>query len=172
MVEKKSGLSLRIMMLIFISCRQSFICPDISFVISMPYCPGGTLRSRLHTLTPELTERFFLQMASAVEYLHFRGVAHRDIKPDNLLLDSEDRILLSDFGLASQVTYGTKMVQGPCRRGTVGYKAPEMDTDGTVDLFKVRKGLHLYLHVRLLRCSLRKTKQNYNGSIMSMPGVC
>lgn len=49
---------------------------------------------------------YFLQLVSAVEYLHLRGVTHRDIKPENILLNHLDEIKLSDFGMATMFRYG------------------------------------------------------------------
>jgi len=46
-------------------------------------------------------QAYFLQLLSAVDYLHSCGVTHRDIKPENILLNAADLVKLSDFGMAT-----------------------------------------------------------------------
>ena len=76
----------------------------------MEYMPGGdlmTLLIRLEIL-PEAMSRFYLaQTVIALEAVHSAGYIHRDIKPDNLLLDAGGHMKLSDFGLCKPVDVGT-----------------------------------------------------------------
>ncbi|CAN6282184.1 unnamed protein product [Urochloa humidicola] len=72
----------------------------------MELAPGGDLLSRLASLPsrrlPEhAARRVFLQLASALMYSHARGVFHRDVKPQNVLLDAGGNLKVSDFGLAA-----------------------------------------------------------------------
>lgn len=67
-------------------------------------------------------EALVLQMLQALSYLHRRGVLHRDIKPDNVLVSADGALKLADFGLASarkQVTDGISL-------GSLPYMAPEL----------------------------------------------
>ena len=70
----------------------------------MDYVPGETLRDRLNrqgTLPPEIAQRIVAELADALDAAGRQGVVHRDVKPENILLDAESgRALLVDFGVA------------------------------------------------------------------------
>ncbi|XP_076053489.1 serine/threonine-protein kinase chk-1-like [Oratosquilla oratoria] len=69
---------------------------------------------------------FFAQLLEGVEYLHSQGIAHRDLKPQNLLV-TEDRVLkVADFGLSTQFISGEQEVFLTSRCGTPRYRAPEV----------------------------------------------
>lgn len=98
----------------------------IPFII-MNYAPNGSLR-KCHPkgirLPPETIVTYIKQIASALQYAHDKGLVHRDIKPDNMLVGRNQEILLSDFGIAltsqSSSYPSTKDVAG-----TIAYMAPE-----------------------------------------------
>lgn len=80
----------------------AFESSDHLFLV-MEYLIGGDLSSLLHESGPfrEEVARFYAaELVLAIESLHQHGIIHRDIKPDNVLLDSEGHIKLTDFGLA------------------------------------------------------------------------
>ena len=66
-------------------------------------CPGGSLNDRLaRPSTEEENLKWMSQTAAAVAHLHSRGVVHRDLKADNVLLTANGDVKLGDFGLARE----------------------------------------------------------------------
>ncbi|HUF66767.1 MAG TPA: protein kinase [Gemmatimonadaceae bacterium] len=95
----------------------------------MPYVEGETLRGRLEReqqLPIADALRIASEVADALEYAHRRGVVHRDVKPENILLH-DGRPLVADFGiaLAVQQAGGARMTQTGMSLGTPQYMAPE-----------------------------------------------
>ena len=83
------------------------------------------------------------QLASAVAYAHERNVVHCDLKPDNILVDDNGQLTVTDFGLAIRVDRMQELTQRPSWvPGTVGYCAPEILTSretatAAVDIYSV-----------------------------------
>lgn len=108
--------------------------------IVLEYCKSGNLGEYLKR-NSRLTEGeaviYFLQTAFAVEYLHTNNIMHRDLKLENLLLDSKGNLKLSDFGWSAINT--TRLRQTYC--GTLDYMAPEMvqgrQYDSKVDIWSL-----------------------------------
>eukprot|EP00741_Cyanophora_paradoxa_P001749 tig00000073_g1696.t1 len=76
---------------------------DVYLYLIMEYLPGGdmmTLLMKVDTLSEDATRFYIAETVLAIESVHLLGYIHRDIKPDNLLLDVHGHIKLSDFGLA------------------------------------------------------------------------
>ncbi|XP_076063472.1 serine/threonine-protein kinase Chk1-like [Oratosquilla oratoria] len=93
----------------------------------MEYCAGGTILDAIRQKIPqEDVGRFFSQLMSAVDYLHCRGVVHRDLKPDNLLLTDKKVLKVADLGLASVFIVNGKEVQMTRLLGGGPYMAPEV----------------------------------------------
>jgi eukaryotic-like serine/threonine-protein kinase len=95
----------------------------------MPYVEGETLRGRLEReqqLPIADALRIATDIGDALEYAHRRGVVHRDVKPENILLH-DGRPLVADFGiaLAVQQAGGSRMTQTGMSLGTPQYMAPE-----------------------------------------------
>ena len=111
--------------------------------ITMQYVEGRDLRALLHEkgkLTPEEAVPIFLQIAAALEAAHHAGVVHRDLKPQNVMVDKDGRVYVMDFGLARSLeTPG--MTQTGALMGTPEYMSPEqakgMKVDARSDLFSL-----------------------------------
>ena len=94
--------------------------------IIMEYCEGKEIldyiltKNRLNELE---SLKYFQQLINCLFYLHSQNIAHRDIKIDNMLLDSNKDLKLIDFGLSTKYT-DDDLLDQPC--GTVVYAAPEV----------------------------------------------
>ncbi|UZJ52531.1 hypothetical protein CBS101457_001851 [Exobasidium rhododendri] len=89
-------------------------------------CPGGELYDYLveRGIIPESeARRIFGQLCLAVAYVHDRGIVHRDLKLENVLLDGRCNVKLGDFGFTREFE-SKKLMETFC--GTTGYAAPEM----------------------------------------------
>ncbi|KAF9269003.1 kinase-like protein [Marasmius fiardii PR-910] len=88
---------------------------------------GGDLRfhlERLGSLSEDVVRFYVAQLSSALTFLHETGIMHRDIKPDNILLDERGNAHLTDFNIA--VHFGERRLTGVA--GSMAYMAPEILT--------------------------------------------
>jgi len=95
----------------------------------MPFIEGESLRDRLvreKKLSVPDSVRIVEQVASALSHAHERGVVHRDIKPDNILL-AGDQAMVADFGIARavEVAGGERLTGTGLAVGTPAYMSPE-----------------------------------------------
>src|SRR6266478_5946868 len=109
--------------------------------ITMEFVEGRDLRAVLRErgkLPPDETVRIIAQVCRALESAHAAGVVHRDLKPQNIMLDAKDRVYVMDFGIAHSLeTPG--MTQTGVLMGTPEYMSPEqakgIKVDARSDLF-------------------------------------
>lgn len=107
---------------------------DISY-LTMEYVAGGNLRTHLtREATLPVGEALSIAQAvlEALSAAHRQGLVHRDVKPENVLIDEDGRPRLTDFGLARAVTEVTSTSTGTLL-GTVAYLAPELVQNGDAD---------------------------------------
>lgn len=93
----------------------------------LDYCPGGDLGKMLQKENKfsEARARIYLcEILLAIEELHNHEVIYRDLKPDNVVIDSEGHALLTDFGLSKEGVKETDYATSFC--GSVAYLAPEI----------------------------------------------
>jgi len=113
----------------------------------MEYVEGTSLHSHMlqGTIDSARAVRFTQQVLEALAYAHSRGVVHRDIKPSNILLAPDDRIKLTDFGIASR-TGDPRLTGEGMALGSLFYMSPEQmkaeAVDARSDLYSV--GVTLY----------------------------
>lgn len=103
--------------------------------LTMEYVPGTNLRQRLALDGPFTLGRTFQILEDVLEALsvaHLTGLVHRDIKPENVLLATDGRTKVADFGLARAVTEVTATTTGTIF-GTVAYLGPELVSQGLCD---------------------------------------
>jgi len=93
----------------------------------MAYAPNGTLRQRFPRGKQEPLEMllpYIRQVGEALQYIHDLKLIHQDVKPENLLLDAKNAVLLSDFGLAT-LAESTHSQRTGSPAGTAAYMAKE-----------------------------------------------
>jgi len=85
------------------------------FWYAMKYIEGQTLADILlerKFLSLDQTIRILEQLAEALDYAHERHVIHRDVKPENVMIDSRGRVVVTDFGIAKEVLEGSRSGSG------------------------------------------------------------
>ncbi len=95
---------------------------------SMKFADGGTLRERISQYRGQFREsaKLIATIARAVHHAHQRGILHRDLKPGNILLESETNTpFVADFGLAKWMAQDNRLTIGQGALGTPHYIAPE-----------------------------------------------
>jgi len=100
---------------------------DVTFLV-LPLYAGGSLAGRLRADGPmgaEDTASLAAQLARGLDALHEHGIVHRDVKPSNVLFDSDGTAALADFGLARAVD-STRLTRDGQLLGTPHYLAPEL----------------------------------------------
>ena len=118
--------------------------------IVMEYVDGKTLKEMIREegrIHPDLALRMTIRILAAVDHAHRNGIVHRDIKPQNILVDKKGRVRVADFGIARlKASQTTKIDAGGSAMGSVHYLSPEQAqgevADEQSDLYSV--GIVLY----------------------------
>jgi serine/threonine protein kinase len=114
--------------------HDSFEKDGLLFLVT-ENCTGGDLLpwvlSRRTTAVPTL-KRLMFEIGSGIQYMHGQGLAHNDLKPENIALDGNGSVKLVDFGYAKQSLFAGD----DQKRGTLLYAPPELLCDGRYDTQK------------------------------------
>lgn len=98
-----------------------------TYYIAMEYLPGRTLKdvvNAMGALDPKLAIHILQQVLAAEKFAHGRGIVHRDIKPQNVMIDDEWNVKVTDFGIAHNPVAGDVTQTGQMI-GTAQYISPE-----------------------------------------------
>ena len=110
--------------------------------IAMEYFPRGDLKARLQRgILEEDALRYLEQIARALQAVHGAGILHRDLKPPNLMLRTDDTVVLIDFGLARNLGATSASTRAGVLRGSPYYMSPEQalgeELDHRTDLYSL-----------------------------------
>ncbi len=105
------------------------VCEQRPYLV-MQYCPSSAV-SLVGAIDEQTVWKFIRDVADGLAYLHEQDVVHRDIKPDNILRDSNGRFLITDFGLSLRMRSTLRRNSARQKNtdnvaGAIGYMAPEM----------------------------------------------
>ena len=119
--------------------------PDALYLV-MGYVEGESLAARLERetrLPRHTTLRILAEIADALAFAHREGVVHRDVKPDNILIEAKSgRAMLADFGIARAEGGATSVTMTGMAIGTPSYMSPEQAAgtaavDGRADIYSL-----------------------------------
>lgn len=114
----------------FLHANQSAV---LEIAIVMEYCPRGDMYHAIKERKP-ITERKLTdwcgQLCAALAAIHDADMIHRDVKPDNIFISSDDTLRLGDFGLAKYIPHTDVLLSGGAANlsvaGSLSYMAPEL----------------------------------------------
>ena len=119
---------------------------DLRYIV-MEYVDGQTLKDMIRqrgTIHPDTAIRMTIRILAAVDHAHRNGIVHRDIKPQNILVDNQGRVKVADFGIARLKASQTTRIEegsGGSALGSVHYFSPEQArgeiADEKSDLYSV-----------------------------------
>jgi protein kinase-like protein/parallel beta helix pectate lyase-like protein len=130
--------------------------PDCYYFI-MEYVEGRDLnliQKDIGVFAPEQAVEYVRQVAVALDYAHRKGIIHRDVKPENLLLTNEGVIKVADMGLAKWIGEDSAMTQGGWVMGSPYYISPERlkdqkNVDARADIYSLGATLYHLLTGRV-----------------------
>ncbi len=108
--------------------------------IAMQYIDGQLLRDRIKGMSQKQAIEIGIQIADGLAAAHEKGIVHRDIKPDNIMVRKDGIVQIMDFGLA-KLRGVTRLTKEGSTVGTAGYMSPEqvqgLDADHRSDIFSL-----------------------------------
>ncbi|KOS17388.1 Serine/threonine-protein kinase 32C [Escovopsis weberi] len=115
-------------------CNLRYSFQDIEYMyLVVDLMSGGDLRFHIarKTFTEEAVQFWIAELGCALRYIHGQNIIHRDVKPDNVLLDAEGHVHLTDFNVATDVIPGKQVTS---KSGTLAYLAPEVYAGNGYDI--------------------------------------
>ncbi|RYX99598.1 serine/threonine protein kinase, partial [bacterium] len=111
--------------------------------IAMEFLPGKSLKDYLdedYKYSDDELLDILIQIASGLEHAHLKGIVHRDIKPDNMKILTDNVVKITDFGIARIESSTSNLTQDGTMLGTLGYISPEQlhnskGVDSRADIF-------------------------------------
>jgi len=117
---------------------------DLGLALVMDHIRGKTLKQTIQEngpLSPLQAELVLRDIALALRAAHNMGIVHRDVKPENIFIDTDGHALLADFGVARSMTNETQLTMSGIAIGTPAYMAPEqidgLSLDGRSDIYSL-----------------------------------
>ncbi|KAF4776449.1 hypothetical protein HER10_EVM0006303 [Colletotrichum scovillei] len=107
-------------------CNLRYSFQDIEYMyLVVDLMSGGDLRFHISrkTFTEDAVRFWIAELGCALRYIHSQNIIHRDVKPDNVLLDADGHVHLTDFNVASDIIPGKVLSS---KSGTLAYLAPEV----------------------------------------------
>ncbi|KAK2771553.1 hypothetical protein CKAH01_04128 [Colletotrichum kahawae] len=107
-------------------CNLRYSFQDIEYMyLVVDLMSGGDLRFHISrkTFTEDAVRFWIAELGCALRYIHQQNIIHRDVKPDNVLLDADGHVHLTDFNVASDIVPGKVLSS---KSGTLAYLAPEV----------------------------------------------
>ncbi|KAK3316150.1 kinase-like domain-containing protein [Apodospora peruviana] len=107
-------------------CNLRYSFQDIEYMyLVVDLMSGGDLRFHISrkAFTEDAVRFWIAELGCALRYIHGQGIIHRDVKPDNVLLDADGHVHLTDFNVASDIIPGKVLTS---KSGTLAYLAPEV----------------------------------------------
>ena len=145
----------------------------------MEYVEGTTLTQILADYNQEITLDIiacvFESVSHALAVAHKHGVLHFDVKPDNVLIDAQGKVKVTDFGLA---TLSDAQGEGTAAAGTIGYMPPEQMRQETLDARTDEWALASIVYEMLvgqnpfLAQTLEQALQCIDGAELTLPSYC
>ena len=118
---------------VFLLNHPNLLCPKhlgiwekMPYLI-MAYCPAGSCVKRVGNTTEEEIWHLIRDVAAGLAYLHEKDIVHQDIKPDNILINSDGNYLITDFGISTRArsTLRKSVMSTNTSAGTLAYMGPE-----------------------------------------------
>jgi serine/threonine protein kinase len=127
---------------------------ETAFLV-MEYADGGSVIDWVERhgrpMPPRMATQVALELCAGIHYAHEEGVIHRDIKPQNLLVDRYGVCKVTDFGIAQVVANEVRMTMTGTVMGTIGYMSPEQHesakhADERADVYSIAATLYTLVH--------------------------